>query len=301
MLFKVAVLALAVSAVSAQTCGQPAIKPDLSGFNQLIHAISKNGKIVGGTEAVPHSWPWQVIMTTSSGSQLCGGSILNDNWIMTAAHCCVAVNTNPATYRVRVGAHNWRQAEPSAATLELSRVVVHPGYVARPVPKNDFCLLKLKEPLTQKNEVSTVCLPTAEEGATGDKCWVTGWGSTRAVGKSFEEYVKEILAAEAAGQVAPSQTRVSPHLRQVDVQVTDQATCNTAYSGMVSADMICGDAPGKDSCQGDSGGPFVCEVDGQWKMVGVVSWGRGCAKPGFPGVYGRTAYVLDWINGLISS
>jgi len=162
---------------------------------------------------------------------------------------------------------------------------------------NDFCLLKLKEPVACNEHISPVCLPTTEHGEPGTRCWVTGWGSTRANRGDWNDFLREIQAAEE-GQYPKNEeltARSSPVLRQVDVLVTEQSVCNTAYNGQISDDMICGAAPGKDSCQGDSGGPFVCEHDGEYKLVGVVSWGYGCARPTHPGVYARTSHVLPWI------
>jgi len=86
-------------------------------------------------------------------------------------------------------------------------------------------------------------------------------------------------------------------IHQVDVNIAQQSVCNTAYNGVISNDMICASAPGKDTCQGDSGGPLVCQADdGNFHLVGVTSWGRGCASPGYPGVYGRISHVLPWIT-----
>jgi len=289
------------------SCGRAVIRPDVGAFRRMIDSFSgkTSGRIVGGTEANAHSWPWQVAFLSSSGSQICGGFVLNANWLMTAAHCCAAYSPVPASYRVRVGAHNLRATssqEPNAVTLELAQVIVHPNYIPRPVPQNDFCLLKLKAPLALSNHVSPVCLPTTAHGEVGKKCWVTGWGNTGA-SRSFDDMIRDIKYAEAG--LLPKReepvTRQSNVLRQVDVLVSDQAVCNTAYTGQITPDMICAEAPGKDSCQGDSGGPFVCEHDGEFKVVGVVSWGRGCAQRGYPGVYARTSHALDWINGYIYS
>ena len=205
---------------------------------------------------------------------------------MTAAHCCRAYSAVPSSYKVRVGAHNLNAgaaAEPNAKTYTLARLVVHPQYIASPVAQNDFCLLKVSEPLRFSAEVEPVCLP-AEDGsdeAPGTKCWVTGWGSTAANRGNFEEFLKEVKAEEA-GKVAKNlqrATRATPALYQVAVNITTQDVCSKAYPGNISPQMICAAAPGKDSCQGDSGGPFVCQkapvagVEQPFKLVGVVSWG----------------------------
>lgn len=290
-------------------CGNPVIAPTIARFNNLITQLSRktSPKIVGGTEATANSWPWQVAMLTSSGSQICGGSILNNEWIMTAAHCCRAYsNAGPNTYKVRIGAHDLgRSGEPSAKTLNLARLIVHPGYVAYPVAQNDFCLLKTAEPMIFSAEVSSVCLADETDGPVGQKCWVTGWGNTRATrATGFEEFIKQVQASEQG--LLPKNVKVATRagntLRQVDVVVSDQTQCNVAYTDYITPQMICAEAPGKDSCQGDSGGPFVCQdKSGAFKLVGVVSWGRGCAQAGYPGVYARTSSALDWIANNIFS
>ncbi|OQV17867.1 putative Serine protease 29 [Hypsibius exemplaris] len=299
-------------------CGYPVHEPDLlvhSGLRQQIAALSRpNEKIVGGTEARPHSWPWQVAMlTVASGLQICGGSILNTKWILTAAHCCVSRGAQPSNYKIRVGAHNvLNNVEQTAVTLALSRVVVHPEYIARPVPHNDFCLLKVAndQQITFSPEVAPVCLPDETDGQPDDICWVTGWGSERQNRRSLNGLARLIDLSEEV--VVPNtgrnrDSRASGALRQVDVKVTSAEKCSAAYPAWITPQMICADNDGKDSCQGDSGGPFVCRkaaVDGivqPFKLVGVVSWGIGCARRGYPGVYARTVTALDWISNVTNS
>jgi secreted trypsin-like serine protease len=100
------------------------------------------------------------------------------------------------------------------------------------------------------------------DGQVGQKCWVTGWGNTRATrATGFEEFIKNLQASEQG--LLPKdlnvETRASNTLRQVDVVVSNQSQCNVAYTDYITPQMICAEAPGKDSCQGDSGGPFVCQ------------------------------------------
>lgn len=292
-------------------CGHAPKKPNLNlgARQQLLAAISKrkdHGRIVGGAVAVPNSWPWQVAMLSSSGQQICGGSILNSQFIMTAAHCCVAYGANPSasTFKVRVGAHNIAANEPNARTLSLSKVIVHPSYASRPAAQNDFCLLRLAEPLAFNTDVQAVCLPSEQghDEAPGTKCWVTGWGSTSPNRGSFDDFMAEVRQTESGKlpKSPKSVVRATAALYQVAVNITTPAACSAAYAPInITPQMICGAAPGKDSCQGDSGGPFVCQAgpDQPFKLVGVVSWGIGCARPSHPGVYARTSTAIDWING----
>lgn len=296
-------------------CGQAPVAPNLSAFRTLIAGFSpvakSSGRIVGGTVARAHSWPWQVAMLRKNGGQICGGSILNSQWVMTAAHCCVAYAAVPSSYQIRVGAHNINagpSTEPNAKTHDLSRLVVHPSYRARPVAHNDFCLLKVAEPIVFSEHVTPVCLPEGDgsDEAPGTKCWVTGWGSTSPARGDFESFIREVKAADTVKNVKLA-SRATPALYQVAVNITPQDVCSRAYPNYITPEMICGAAPGKDSCQGDSGGPFVCQkpavngVEQPFKLVGVVSWGSGCARPTHPGVYARTSTASNWIFQTLSS
>jgi len=261
-------------------------------IQEIINRLTgkTDGRIVGGVEAVPHSFPWQVALLSYDGAPTagCGGSIINNNWILTAAHCCGTPGRPiaPSSRKIRVGAHDLRNQELNAKTYSLERVVQHPSYAGPPTYNNDFCLLKLSGSLTYSAEVSPIELGGAE---TGQTCTVTGWGRTTQ------------RPGRLVGAIEPRV--IQNRLRQVDVQVVDQAECSRIYNGYIKPEAICGRAPGKDSCQGDSGGPFVCRssADAAYKLVGVVSWGYGCADPKYPGVYARTTTAEQWIADTISA
>eukprot|EP00093_Oithona_nana_P004340 04340.XXX_159044_158379_1 [CDS] Oithona nana genome sequencing. len=131
---------------------------------------------------------------------------------------------------------------------------------------NDIMILKLSTPLTLGSDVQAICLPSATfEPSVGSTCFTSGWGTTKENGE------------------------LPTNLQYVGVPVVSQASCNAAYNNGITANMICAGfaAGGKDSCQGDSGGPFVCIENGKPVITGVVSFGVGCARPKFPGVYAR--------------
>jgi len=293
-MFKVVILAVAVATTYAD-CGTRSVQSNVSRLDSMINYLTgkDNGRIVGGIEATPHSWPWQVALLSRAGAPtaFCGGSIIAENWILTAAHCCPSARTGV----VRVGAHDLRNNEANAKTIAIKRIVSHPRYNANNL-QNDFCLLELAESLTFNEHVQPVCLADAADGFTNQECFITGWGND----------VQGISPIRPGSRDAAVDRAVHSRLRQVDVRIVDQAECGRIYGGAsrpttVTSDMICARAPGKDSCQGDSGGPFVCQAaGGPFKLVGVVSWGYGCADPKFPGVYARTASALEWIAGVIA-
>merc|ERR1712080_432321 len=145
--------------------------------------------------------------------------------------------------------------------------------------KNDIALLKLKEEAVFSDKIKPACLPTAGQTFHGQSLWVSGWGST----------------------VARSQSKL---LMKVYVPAVTKASCSASYgSSKIEDNNICAGAKGKDSCQGDSGGPAVWAdgADNQAVVVGVVSWGYGCGREGYPGVYTRVSSYLDWIKSTTGS
>lgn len=244
-----------------------------------------SGKIVGGAPATPGEWPWQVALvggTTSDlfNGQFCGGSLITANWVLTAAHCVTnsGVVVAPSSVDIVAGIYNLSSPAAGYQRRDISQIIVHSGYNYQTY-NNDIALLRLATPVTLggsgETTVATIPLVSASIGdLTGAAAWVTGWGYTE------------------SSPAWPSQ------LYEVDVPVIDNTTCNTAYGGDITANMMCAGLAGggKDSCQGDSGGPIVINNGGQWQLAGVVSWGTGCADPGYYGVYTRVSNFITWIN-----
>ncbi|ROT72258.1 CUB-serine protease [Penaeus vannamei] len=176
---------------------------------------------------------------------------------------------------VLYGDHNlYITSDAAAMASNIAEIKVHPGYDSNTLD-NDIALLKLADPIEfpDDNRIAPVCLPTAGEMYADVDATITGWGAQQQGGST------------------------SAVLFEVTVPTMTNAVCDTKYSGQITANMICAGIPegGKDSCQGDSGGPMIVEENGKWKLVGVVSWGYGCAQPNKPGVYARVTRYLDWI------
>jgi len=229
------------------------------------------GRIVGGEDAYYGEFPHQIMLLRGGpdGSLMCGGSLVSDTMVVTAAHCCDGQSAR--RLGVAVGSHKLYDMDADQENIQVSRVIAHEDYDSWTI-NNDICLLELESAATMGSHVSTISLPMAnQEYDAGTMCTVTGWGTT-----------------SEGGSLART-------LQKVDVPVVSDADCRDAYGADSIADsMICAglDKGGKDSCQGDSGGPFMC---GQ-ELSGVVSWGYGCAEAGFPGVYTQTSYFVDWLN-----
>jgi len=269
------VLLFGLIAAAAADCGVPAIKPTNVGN---ATGNTNEGRIVGGVEANPHSWPWMAALLENGNFQFCGGSLIAPTWIMTAGHC-FAGETNPAKFTVLLGAHDNSKNEPTQKRVKIKKIFVNPKFSSTKL-NNDITLLKLAEAVNYTDAISPVCLPAATDlddpAGTNGVC--TGWGSTREGGSTVKK------------------------LMQVVLPIVDHEVCKTEYAGFggpkIDDTMICAGYKqgGKDSCQGDSGGPFVFYKNNKWVQTGIVSWGKGCAEPNYAGVYGRVESFLDFIE-----
>ncbi|XP_069625621.1 plasminogen isoform X2 [Ranitomeya imitator] len=229
------------------------------------------GRIVGGCEANPHSWPWQISLRTSYNLHFCGGTLIDRQWVLTAAHCLERSN-RPSSYKVQLGIHKEKSYEPSKQVLDVEKLFLGPS-------KADIALLKLKSPAVITDEVLPACLPP-HNYVVPDKseCYVTGWGETQGSGK-------EGVLKEAGFPVIENKVCNSPEY--LNGRVTSRELCAGNIQG------------GVDSCQGDSGGPLSCFDGEKYIVQGVTSWGLGCAVAMKPGVYVRVSMFIPWIETTI--
>ncbi|KPP65615.1 chymotrypsin-like precursor-like [Scleropages formosus] len=260
MLWIATLLALLASALG---CGQPAIKPQVSGYN----------KIVNGENAVPGSWPWQVSLQDYSGFHFCGGSLINQYWVVTAAHCRVT----PGRHYVILGEYDRGSNAEQIQVLSIAKAITNPYYNAQNF-NNDITLLRLSTPAQYTTRVSPVCLATTSTNVpAGTRCVTTGWGKTA--------------------------TTSSPrYLQQTALPIISQAQCRQYWGqNQITDSMICAGASGVSSCQGDSGGPLVCQSGAVWFQVGIVSWGTSNCNVRAPAVYARVSYLRPWIDQVVAS
>lgn len=224
------------------------------------------GRIVGGSAASPHELPYQVSLRYGGG-HICGGSVLNANYIVTAGHCVIGAANS---YSVSAGDHDIRSDtnDGTEQIRSVSRITRHAQFSDSTL-QNDIAVFRLSTPLTLNANVRAVTLPASMSTATGNAV-TSGWGATREGG--------------SAANV----------LQKVTVPIITDAKCNSDNGGGVSASMICAgfDQGGKDACQGDSGGPLA---QGN-TLIGIVSWGYGCARPGKPGVYTEVSHFITWLS-----
>lgn len=222
--------------------------------------------IVGGQTASTAQHPWMVALTTSaSESAYCGGALVAPDRVLTAAHCISGYA--PSSVRVVAGRTDLRSSE--GEELMVRQVWVHPGYRS-PIEGNDVAVLALDRAVPY----GTVPLET-DQGAyqAGTSATVLGWGYTSERGPS------------------------SPVLRSAEIPLISDADCAATYREFNSQAMVCAGDPlgGVDACYGDSGGPLV--ADG--RLIGITSWGSGCARERTPGVFVRVASYASEIDALL--
>uniref|UniRef100_A0A670IHN4 Coagulation factor VII n=1 Tax=Podarcis muralis TaxID=64176 RepID=A0A670IHN4_PODMU len=227
-------------------------------------------RVVGGSFCRPGGCPWQVLLQNKRGYGFCGGSLISSRWVLTAAHCLDTVIPHQVTrerHEQKVGVRQYWK---------------HPQYDSTNF-NNDIALIQLTSSVVFSEHVLPICLPNPQlttlligEGASG---MVSGWGATHTKGKS---------------------TRF---LMKVSLPIVSADTCRPSTEKLITDNMFCAGyaEEAQDACKGDSGGPFAVAYRSTWYLLGVVSWGEGCAEVGKYGAYTRVSNYISWIKETIES
>ena len=258
-----------------------------SPYKAAIERFEKNlaPKIVGGVVAKDGAHPWQASLVVSwianpASAHFCGGSIYNDKWIVTAAHCVADLTAKDIN--VIVGTN---KLDSNTRRINAARILRHTDYDPG-THDQDIALIELRDAVPAGAKVKPIVLiGSAEETqllVADAPLVVSGWGATTEGGDTVSI------------------------LREVGVPFVTREMCNDplSYDKAVTANMICAGvaAGGRDSCQGDSGGPLVVGATGANPLLaGVVSWGEGCAQAGKYGVYTRVANYGDWVKQCVAT
>lgn len=251
---------------SAMICGKPSVDP-------IIH------RIVGGQEARDGAWPWTV-MLVNGNRVVCGGAILSERLIMTAAHCFDGNGNDPKNWRVVAGRHNIQKPSRNEMILGVSSIKIHNGFDNNTLG-NDIAILALDKPFLFSASIGPICLPPSSQEVTrGQQCVLAGWGETR--GYSYNVLLNQVVLPVIGDDVCAQNDWYG-------VDFDPKTTFCAGYS-----------QGGKDACRGDSGGPLVCKTGKRWFVQGIASWGYDCAQPKWPGIYTEVTKFIPWIQKTIS-
>lgn len=240
----------------------------------------QDGRIVGGWETNITHFPHQVSLQMGT-RHICGGSVIAPNVILTAAHC-VLKPEEPQLYAIRAGSTIWSSG---GSFVRVRQIIPHAQFNKPTHMNNDIAMLVLHKALVYDRTIQPIPLvvPTDKVSAQA-QLFVSGWGST-----SVEQVITE------------------PRLHYTAVVQMDRKSCTQNYfgAGAVTNSMFCaGSKSGlgdRDSCMGDSGGPLVTKVADRFKILGIVSWGLGCANAQYPGVYTSVAAHNAWITQTLNT
>lgn len=240
--------------------------------NDTLNNNDINVDIVGGTVSLPQ-YPWMGSLQYN-GAHYCGCTLIHQEWLMTAAHCVKGYDSKK--YKVILQKYNLKRNRKSKATTDcietrnINKVIMHPQYIYN-TNDNDIALLNI-DPIYTLRPINLNNNLKNEKDNT--MTTTMGWG-----------YIKE------------GSGKVSDELRQVNVPIVNQKLCKKSYSALTNNQICAGYKKGKkDSCSGDSGGPLFYEEKNKVPyQIGIVSYGRGCARPKYYGVYTRVSKYLKWI------
>ncbi|XP_037794734.1 transmembrane protease serine 9-like isoform X2 [Penaeus monodon] len=242
---------------------------------QRAGAGGAGDRIVGGSDAGDHPWMAGVLMY--GGEMICGASLITRQHVLTAAHCVNTIVLGEDSIDVVLGSKLLRNGtEATRRKIPVAEVIVHERHHPTSLA-HDIAILRLKEPVQFSSKVAPICLDVEDENHNVTTAIATGWGKLEEDGEESEM------------------------LQEVELPIVPQDECEKQYAPIsIAGHFVCAGEEGKDACQSDSGGPLVVSrPDGSWYLLGLTSWGRGCGRPKYPGVFVQVESYLSWIANKI--
>ncbi|XP_036412650.1 vitamin K-dependent protein C-like isoform X2 [Colossoma macropomum] len=233
--------------------------------------------LVGGEVGKKGESPWQALILNAKGKFHCGGVLIDESWILTAAHCL----ETSLRFSVRLGDYLRFKKEDSEVTIPVSKIVSHPKY--NPVTvDNDIALLRLATRVKFTNYILPACLPSRSLAErvlhlNGTQTVVTGWGKQNETASHY-----------------------SSALGFIHIPLVDHDECTRHMVNNLTQNVLCAGIIGKvrDACEGDSGGPMMTQYHNTWFLIGLVSWGEGCGRTDKLGIYTKVSNYLEWIDSV---
>ncbi|XP_006735225.1 transmembrane protease serine 12 [Leptonychotes weddellii] len=241
----------------------------------------EGSRIIGGTTAQTGAWPWVVSLQIQSGkilAHICGGSLVKNKWVLTAAHCTKDIR-DPLMWRVVIGTNSIKGHHPHSKKMKVKAIIIHPDFNLETYV-NDIALFHLKKAVRYTDYIQPICLPfdVFQKLDQNTKCFISGWGRTEEGGN------------------------VTDVLQEAEVHYISRKICDSeqSYGKIIPNTSFCaGDEDGIfDTCRGDSGGPLMCYLPEHKRffVMGITSYGYGCGRKNFPGVYCGPSFYQKWLT-----
>ncbi|XP_062309044.1 enteropeptidase [Osmerus eperlanus] len=242
--------------------------------SRLVDNGTVSGRVVGGVDSQEKAWPW-IVSLHWRGRHVCGASLIDNEWLVTAAHCVYGKNNHLSYWKAVLGLHSQDALNSNHThTVSIDKIIMNKHYNRR-TKEADIAMMHLDTHVNFTDYIQPLCLPRSnQQFEAGRNCLIAGWGRVAEGGS------------------------VANVLQQAALPLVDRSECQRLLPEYnITARMVCAGYPegGVDTCQGDSGGPLMCEEDDYWLLAGVASFGVGCGRPQRPGVYALVSQFIDWI------